>query len=38
MNKKHVAIALLIGAALGYVGQNYIRKIPGVNRLNVPMA
>jgi hypothetical protein len=35
MNKKHVVIALLVGAALGYVAQNYIRKIPVVNKLPV---
>jgi hypothetical protein len=33
MNKKHIALALVIGAALGYVAQNYIRKIPVVNKL-----
>jgi hypothetical protein len=35
MNKKHVVIALLVGAALGYVAQNQIRKIPVVNKLPV---
>jgi hypothetical protein len=35
MNKKHVVLALLAGAALGYVAQNYIRKVPVVNKLPV---
>ena len=28
MNKKHVAVAFVVGAVAGYVLQNYIRKIP----------
>lgn len=28
MNKKHVIVALLAGVVLGYVAQNYVRKIP----------
>lgn len=35
MNKKHCLIALLVGVAAGYVLQNYIRKVPVVNKLPV---
>lgn len=28
MNKKHIAIALVVGVIAGYVGQNYVRKVP----------
>lgn len=28
MNKKHIAIALVVGILAGYVGQNYVRKTP----------
>ena len=35
MNKKHIGLALLAGAVLGYVAQNYIRKVPVVNKLPV---
>ena len=33
MNKKHIAVALVIGMVAGYVLQNYIAKIPVVNKL-----
>jgi len=35
MNKKHVIVSALVGAALGYMLQNYVRKIPVVNKLPV---
>jgi L-2-hydroxyglutarate oxidase LhgO len=33
MNKKHVIGAVLVGMALGYVLQNYIAKVPVINKL-----
>jgi len=33
MNKKHVIVALVVGILAGYVGQNYIAKVPVVNKL-----
>jgi len=33
MNKKHVIGAVLVGVVLGYVLQNYIAKVPVVNKL-----
>lgn len=35
MNKKHVIGALVVGALVGYMLQNYIRKVPVVNKLPV---
>jgi len=35
MNKKHVIVSVLVGAALGYMLQNFIRKVPVVNKLPV---
>lgn len=35
MNKKHVLVALVVGVVVGYMAQNYIRKIPVVNKLPV---
>ncbi len=33
MNKKHIIISALVGVALGYVLQNYIAKVPVLNKL-----
>jgi len=35
MNKKHVITAAVVGLVLGYMLQNYIGKIPVVNKLPV---
>jgi len=35
MNKKHVAIAMILGVAVGYMLQNVIAKVPVVNKLPV---
>ena len=35
MNKKHALIAVAVGVAIGYMLQNYIAKVPVVNKLPV---
>ena len=35
MNKKHVITAAVVGVLLGYMLQNYIAKVPVVNKLPV---
>ena len=35
MNKKHIAVALVVGALVGYMAQRYIAKVPLVNKLPV---
>lgn len=36
MTRKHMLVVFAIGVLVGYVAQNYIRKIPVVNKLPTP--